>query len=256
MKRCMFLGTIAVLGLLPLCQAGAQFMTMPSPDGSITVSASGNADADADWAELNIALDGHGPSAQEALFNCVDVCGRASAALEKQGVAKADVHVGLPRIAGSNAFEAMMPPGEGKNDAERFTVSNSLTVRIDKVNPATIYDEVCKLLDAVMTVKGAEMRHPEGVRDFMSSNDIVSFGVNDPKPLRDKAIANALDSAKELAQIVAAKAGKKLGPLVGVSIQGPENGGAMMAVMGMFAGPPKPGRGTYAVMLSATYKLE
>jgi uncharacterized protein YggE len=258
MKRYTYAAFAVAVAMLSIQQAMSQAMVGPGPEGTIMVAATGTADTDADWAEVNLALEGRGATTQEALFNCTDVCSRAAAALDKLGLKKEDVRLGLPRIT-SGGFGAMMPmPGPGGGEAgaqQRFTVNNTMTVRINKVAPATIYDEICRIVDAAMTTKGAELKRPEGVRDFMSASDIVVFGVNDPKPLREKAISNALDNAKELAGVVAAKAGRTVGPLQGLSVQSGDNQG-IMAMIQLFTAPTKAGRATAQIAISATFKLQ
>jgi uncharacterized protein YggE len=224
-------------------------------ENTITVTGNGSADSEADWAEVSLSLHGQGPTAQEAVFNCADICDRASAALAKVGVAKENIKVGAPRI--SRAFNyGQMGPGDPGADINRFSAANTLTVRINKVNAATVYDDVAKLMDAVVTVKGAEMSRMDYMQGRIDNSDAVTFGVNDPKPLRARAMTDALDDAKQLAEIAAAGAQKKLGPLVMLSVRSTTSGPMPSYGYGGPVAPSKPARATVSVGITATYKLQ
>ena len=258
MARCLYVSAILFVLVHGSC-AFAQVLAMPAPENTLTVAVSGSADADADWAEVSLALEGHGQTAAEALLSNQDATQKATAQLVKLGLKPESLHLSLPRISDTGAQMPMGMPDEAKVQENRFSVTTGLTVRLDHFTPATLFESICRILDAVM-VAGKSGVHMPTMQDIMSSKDMVTFGVNDPKPLRDKAISDALDRATELATAVAAKAGKKLGGLVGIAAQGPEGMGAgmggIMAMVSMFTSQAKPGRGTYNVSITATYRLQ
>ena len=246
--------------LLHGSHAFGQVLAMPAPEGTLTVAASGSADADADWAEVALSFEGHGQTAAEALLSNQDAVQKASAQLEKLGLKKENLRLSLPRISSGGLQMQIAMPDDPKAQENRFSVTTSLAVRLDHFTPATLFESICGILDAVMIPGKSGVRMPT-MQDIMSSSkDMVTFGVNDPKPLRDKAVSDALDHANELATVVAAKAGRHLGPLIGVSAQGPDGQGTglggIMAMVSMFTSQAKPGRGTYSVSITATYRLQ
>ena len=254
---------ICVVSVMLLCGSSAfgQFFGMSGPDNTLTVSVTGIADCDADWAEVGFTISSHGPTAADALLSSQDQVQKATAQLEKAGFRKADARVGPPHIgasAGSYSYGPPGPPGAPGEDAaaemDRFGVAVELTIRINHPAAGTLYDSVCRAMDAVI-VPGKSGARMLSDAEMMSSREMVIFGVDDPKPLRDKAIADALDRAAELAGVVAQKAGKKLGPLVNVGAQGTDEDRYMM-MPPMPYGMGKPGRSTYRASLSATYRLQ
>jgi uncharacterized protein YggE len=239
--------------------AYGQVLAMPAPESTLTVATTGSADADADWAEVALSLEGHGATAAEALLSNQDSVQKTTAQLERLGLKKESLRLSLPQIISSAMQMQIGMPEDPKAQENRFSVTTALAVRLDHFVPARLFESICAILDAVMSPGKSGVRMPT-MQDIMSSKDMVTFGVNDPKPLRDKAIADAMSRADELAAAVAARAGKKLGPLAGIAAQGPEGQGpgmgGIMAMVNMLTSQGKPGRATYSVSITATYRLQ
>jgi uncharacterized protein YggE len=249
MRRYLFVGFVVLSVVLAAGQAMGRYSGTPNPENTITVTATGSVDADADWAEINLQMEGDGPTADDAMLACSDACERTIAALAKLGIAKNDTRMAMPQINGSVGADENGEP-------ERCSVNTTLTVRINKVDAATICDDVCKIVDAAIAAEKGQGKHAAGMRD-VTSGEAVVFGVRNPKPLRDTAISKALVATGELAEVAAAKAGKKLGPLLGIGIQSPDDAEEATLDAGTSGRPlQKAGRGTYSVSISATYKLQ
>lgn len=253
MKRlaCLWL----VIALAALCASAAlgQWLAAPSPEGTLTVSVTGTAESPADWAKVNLTVEGRGVNAQEALAICQQTCRQAVDDLVALGLPEDAIECAPPGISGGGLAEMMGAQPQGEEQG-KFVVSRSLVARLAPINPETLYEDICRIID-VATDAGAGPKPVQQWSDMMSSGGIVTFGVNDPKPLRAKAIANGLEQAKETADVVAANAGKKTSALTAVAVQEFGNEG-LMAVFSMVGPPPAPEHGVYQVMLTVTYQLE
>lgn len=250
MRHSVWPGLSVVVALVVASGASAQIVTVPAPEGSITVTAFGSADAAPDWADVKLTVQSPGPSAADALMMNRNDCDRAVSELVNVGIKQENISVSPPRIAGGGFAQMMGDKGE----ANKYFVTSALTVRINGVKPETVYDDICQIIDTA-GLEGAAPRGPMDMAQMMSMGDIVVFGVNEPKPLRDQAIANALEEAQTLGRAAAARSGKKLGDISGLQVIAVGDQG-IMAVMKMFAGPPKAGRAMSSVTIAVTFKME
>ncbi|MBM3476968.1 MAG: DUF541 domain-containing protein [Armatimonadetes bacterium] len=242
---------------LVLCGSLAmgQLFVAPGPEGTLSVTVTGSADGPADWVEISLSIDGKGATYQEALGVCQEASKAVVDELAALGIPTEDVRLGPPEIGGDMYSQMVMavPGMEEQAAAARLAVRRSVTVRLAAIDPQTLDEKICQVLDAAADA-GATIKAPGPVQQVYSQGGAVVFGVNDPKPLRDKAIANGLAAAKEVAEATAASTGGKLGSIAGVQVSEMEAGYmAMVAAVGL---SPKPGLATRNVSLTVTYRIQ
>lgn len=260
MKRWTWLVPIALaVAGLSSCAWG-QFMTAPGAENCLTVTLVGSASAPAEWAEVNLYVSASGATASAALMAQQDARDRTLAALAKFGIKREDVRLGPPRIVSSDTQPWMQAP-QGGGPVMKFQAVASITVRLAKVDPQTIYGDVCEVIDTAAT-GGAGARPPTGVMDMVGltgGGQLVTFGVTDPGALRSAALANGLQEAKAAAAVAATAAGKTVGDLASLQIlpEGRGTSGLITQLMGMGGGETtQPAHATLSVMMAVTFKLK
>jgi len=253
MTRWAYYWLVVVLAAFCGSVALGQVLATPSPESSLTVAVTGTAESPADWVEVNLTVEGRGVNAQEALAKCQEASRNAVNDLVALGLPEDAIRCAPPEISGGGLAQMMGAQQQGEEQG-RFVVSRSLVVRLVEIAPETLYEDICRIID-VATDAGAGPRALQQWSDMMSSGGIVSFGVNDPKPLRAKAIANGLAQAKEVADVVAAGAGREIAALRGVAVQEYSNE-LLLAMVSRAESPPTAGQGVYRVLLTVTYQLE
>lgn len=226
--------------LLPAA-AGAQQPPVPQPQ--IVVTGEGEATAAPDMAVVTMAVLREGETARSALTASNQGMREVLGALRGAGIAERDIQTsGLsiqPRYAnqrGCVSGQACDPRISG------YTVSNQVTVKIRKIADAG------EILDRVVGLGVNQGGH-------------ISFALDDPKPVvteaRKRAVADALDKARTLAEA----AGVKLGPILTIHEggQGPRPpmpyARAEMA-MSAKAVPIAAGESTYHSNVSMTFSIE
>ncbi|MCE5216327.1 SIMPL domain-containing protein [bacterium] len=245
------LALVLGIGLLVATTGFAQmYPTGPSPQDTITVTSMGTAEAPPEWAEVVLTIQGTGPTAQSALMVNQDRRDRAVSKLVEQGVKQADIKPGAPRIS-AGGLQQMMG---GNKDKDSFFVSSTLTVRINQIDPGLVFDDAARIVDAA-GAEGAAV-NPMVVSQMLTSQDMIRFGVKDAKALQQKALSEAIDQSRSVAEMAAAKAGRKLGALVGLQVMGVGDEGGLMAMMRMFTPPSGSGTASASAMVAATYKVE
>lgn len=238
------------LGLILCSGAQAQFMTAPVGDNCIAVMAAGSAKQPADWLDVHVAVQCSAPSAETAMTMNRDDDQRAYDKLVASGIVAESITSSPPSLSGGGVY-AM-----ARQDAERQWFANStITVRMTHLDPGTIYEDAGRIVDLVASVAKVNPQGSNPMVQAMVADNLFEFGVNDPAALRDQAIRDALKNAQATATSAAANAGKKLGPLVSISVVD-QSLGAMASIMRMFESEPTVGEASMSVMITATYKLE
>jgi len=239
------------------CSIGAgQVIMTPSPDNTLSVTVTGSAESPADWAELNFTVQGQGATAQEALAVCDESWQKLLDELAALGVAEGSIRSGPPEIGPDSMTQMMVGvPGPGEGEVAKQTVRRNVAVRLAQTDPQALYEGICRLIDAASDA-GAALKAPGPMQQVYSQGAMVTFGVNDPKPLRTQAIGNGLTAAKEVAEVVATSAGRTLGDIAGIQVAelGPEAG--YLGMIGEMFSQPKPGRAVASVSLTVTYRLK
>ena len=93
------------------------------------------------------------------------------------------------------------------------------------------------------------------VSDLLSGGSIVTFGVNEESALRDKALANGMSQARELATAATIGAGKKLGEVTGLQVQSATDS-ALMKALTVMGAPIQPGKAHYQFFMAVTFAVQ
>jgi uncharacterized protein YggE len=228
----------------------AQILSVPAPDGTLSVTLVGTAEADPDFAEINLSVATKGATAAAALeANRVsrdDVVARLTAA----GAKSEAISWTAPRLAASGLGYYLDDEEEG----ERFRVTTTVTVRTAAGTVDEVYTEAARLIDAAAAA-GAGPMDSLNVTDLLSGGSIVTFGVNNERALRDRALSDGMAQARELATAAVAKAGRKLGEVSGLQIQSATDSTLMKALTVMGA-PISPGKAHYQIFIAVTFKVQ
>jgi len=253
MKRIRLAGLIVAAGAFLLTPVVGQQLSIPGPEYTLTVTVTGSAEAPADWVEVNLAAEGQGVNAQEALVTCQGVCEATVGELADLGIPEADIRLGAPEIStGSMAQMLAGMPDDGEQP--QYTVTRSLVVRLTGLAPETLYEDVCTIID-VAAEGGAGPKSAEPWSSVMNAGGLVTFGVNDPKPLRAKALANGFEQAREVADMAAAASGRTVQAVGSVLVQESTNEG-LMAMVNIVAFADAPSQAAHRVLLTVTYAVE
>jgi len=245
--------TMALCGSL----AVGQMIVAPGPEGTLTVTVVGSADGPADWVEVSLSVEGKGATCQEALGVCEEASKAVVAELGTIQVPEENVRLGAPEF-GEDAITQVMVQLPGMGDQAggiKQTVRRNLTVRLGATDPQSLYEAICRVVD-IATDAGAALKTAGPVQSVYSQQSVLTFGVNDLKPLRAKAIANGLASAKEVAEATAAASGRKLGEITGVQLSALGADAGYMSLVASIGLPAKPGLAVYNVSLTVTYRLQ
>ena len=253
MKRIRLAGLIVAAGAFLLTPVFGQQLSIPGPESALIVTVTGSAEAPADWVEVNLAAEGKGVNAQEGLVTCQEVCDAAAGELVGLGIPEGDIRFGPPEISTDEMAQMMRGmPDDGAQP--QYTVSRSLVVRLTEVSPETLYEDVCRIID-VAAEGGAGPKSSEPLSSMMNTGGLVTFGVNDPKPLRAKALANGFEQAREVADMAAAASGRTVQAVGSVTVQESANEG-LMAMVNIVAFADAPSQAAHRVLLTVTYAVE
>lgn len=256
MKRITLAGLIAAGAMLLLTPAFGQQPAAPGPtvQGSLTVTVTGIAEAPADWVEVNLTAEGQGVNTQEALAVCRELCDAAETELVGLGIAEADIRVGPPGFATSLDAALMKAKQMAGGEQAQHVVRRSLTARLADINPETQYDDICIIIDTA-AAEGVGLEAGEPWAPVKVSQGVVTFGVDDPKALRAKAIADGFAKARETADLAAAASGREVQAVIAVVVQDSADEG-IMAMVNLAASAEPPSQATHRVMLTVTYAVE
>jgi hypothetical protein len=216
----------------PALQAGDSSST-------ITVVGEGKVSASPDLAQANIGVEVIGPDVKQTSSEASQTMETLLTAIKAQGVTDNDIETSYFNVWVERPFNPQGGPGEDV----LYHVNNNVMV--------TIRD-----LDSVTIVLGAAIE--AGANNINS----VNFNLADPEQLkseaREKAVANALAKAQELATLN----GLEVGDVISVSeviSGGPGFGGAAYAVESAAiggGGPLLPGEVDVTVQIQVTYVLK
>jgi len=248
-------GVGAVAVVLVLCtslSAQAQLAAVPATEHTVTISATGEAEADADWVEVNANIEAGGITADEAVVSSENARERAIADLVKEGFRAEDIRWTEPRIARSPYRWGTLPE---QGPVQQFSAAATLTVRINVVERQTLYELICKAIDATSAARDTGPPGARMVSERYPDAGMVVFGVNDVKALQRKAIADAVRRVRELGAVAAEEVGKALGDVVAVSVQDLSTPPGYYA---SYENPTarQPGRAARYVMTTVTFKLQ
>jgi len=217
--------------------------TEPALPRTITVVGEGKVKMQPDIAQINIGIEVVGDTVKDASSQAADTMNAVIASMTAQGIAENDIQTSGYSVWVERPYTPEGVPG----DTLLYHVNNTVMVTIRDL------DTVGTILDSTIEA---------------GANNIygVTFSVADPNPLmseaREKAVADALSKAGELAQLN----GVTLGDVLSVSeVIGGMGGFYPVAFRGAVAaeglgggggGPISPGELEMTVQLQVTYAIE
>ena len=182
------------------------------PTNSLVVVGAGEASSPPDIARITLGAEAQSTSAQEATSEVNQKMSAIIAALKAQGVADKDLRTAAlnvfiaepPPFPGPQPMPEMvpgggkaMPPGPPGRSAPTFRASNTVLVTLRNLG---------KLGDTLGAAFQAGSNSAWGIQ----------FEMDDPKPLRSKARAKAVEDARARAQELASASGVKLGRVLSI----------------------------------------
>jgi uncharacterized protein YggE len=202
MKRILWLGVLLLLVAVIVGTSGCDDFTSPgsriSASGSlissqntgIWVTGEGKVTVVPDVAVLNVGVEAQSDTVAQAQNDAAAAMNAIKSELASRGIADKDITTQYFSIYPARSYV----PDTGEEKLTGYRVTNMLTVKVRKV------EDTGNIIDAVAKAGGNYIRI-----------DSISFTVDDPIPYqkeaREKALANARDKAKEIAD----NAGLKLG---------------------------------------------
>jgi uncharacterized protein YggE len=235
MKRVGF-AAAALATLAGVLLGGGAVNAQSAPDRTITVISVGEARAEPDVAFVGAGVQADGATPREALSAVNDQMASVLTAIQAAGIAPADI-----QTSGLNLFTLTGPPEPGTGGPPRTTgyrASNTVSVTIRDINRVETIVDV--LLDAGAT-------NLNGLR----------FGVADEAALHARALEDAVQRARPLAEATARAAGLTLGPVASITELSSGGGPEAQRAMGLGAGGDFVATGTlvFSVRLQVTYQV-
>lgn len=172
----------------------------------VSISGTGSVTLPPDLATVTATVETNAPNITDAISNNNARYDRVVAALTHAGIARNDV-----TLSGYNVNYVPKPKLTPPSSEERYgyTVTRTFTVKVKRIAMAGQVVDAC-------TSAGAT-----GIND-------VGFGIADPAPARDRAIALAVDEAREMATKLANAAGLRI-----VGIKSMDLGGGPIVPQGV-----------------------
>ena len=235
MKR-IVLAAATLATLAGVLLGGGTVNAQTAPGRTITVISVGEARAEPDIAFVGAGVQADGATPREALSAVNDRMTGVLNALRAAGIAPADI-----QTSGLNLFTLNGPPEPGSGSPPRVTgyrASNTVNVIIRDVNRVETIVEV--LLDAGAT-------NLNGLR----------FGVADEEGLHARALADAVQKARPLAEATARAAGVTLGQVASIAELSSGGGPESQAALNRGAGGDFVSTGTlvFTVRLEVTFQV-
>jgi uncharacterized protein YggE len=163
---------------------------------TISVTGTGSVEAAPDMATLMIGVTTQAETAAEALAANTEATNAVIARLTASGVAARDMQTSNLSINPNwTGYDSSTPTIAG------YVASNMLTVRV-------------RALETTGTVLDA------AVTDGANTLNGLTFGLADPEPAYNEARKEAVADARAKAELLAAAAGVKLGPVLSIADQG------------------------------------
>ncbi len=215
---------------------------------TITVSGNGSADVTPDMAIVTLGVTTDAQTASQALTQNNTQMQAVMGALQKAGVASADIQTSYVQLAPRYENPPQQPQTQAQPQAQAtptvvpvtYTATNTVSVKVRKL------DTLGTLLDSVVTAGGNQI---QGIR----------FDVSNPSQGMDQARQAAMGDAMHKAQQLATLANTNLGPVLTIeeTSQQPIPFAAPMAAQaGGASVPVSPGTQTVTVNLQVTWELQ
>ena len=205
---------IVIATALALVAAGPG-QAQPAPGGAerpvLRVTATGEAVAAPDMAVVTLGVTARADSAQAAMTQASQRTARILDVLTAAGIAPRDMQTSTLTLDPQWSDRSQSAPGPRR--IEGFVARNTLRVRVRAL------DDLGTVLDDVLSA---------GANSFQG----LRFALQEPGPVRDAALAQAVREARRKAELMAEAAGVALGPVLEIAEQG---GGAPRPAMMMEA---------------------
>jgi uncharacterized protein YggE len=206
------------------------------PERSIQVSSNGEVQVTPDAAEIVLAVESVGATAQQAGQANARVMQRVIAAVGSAGVPRDSVltrgYSVYPEYAEAKSGEAPKIRG--------YRASNEVVVKVPRL------DQVGSLIDVAL---GAGANRFEG----------VNFLVRNPEPSRQEALRRAVQRARESAEVIASALGVRLGSVMtattSISVPRPVAYARMAAMAEAAPTPIQPGEQTVRADVTVSFAI-
>jgi uncharacterized protein YggE len=200
-KLLLLFSGIAVLMLIVIALVGCQASNTPagvsSPQTGISVSGEGKVTVTPDIANIQLGIQAQGQTVADAQNQATKAMNDVMAALKANGVADKDIQTQYYNVQQITSWDN----NKQQQIITGYQVSNIVNVRVRDVD--TDVTKAGKVIDAVTAAGG----------DLTRVNSI-QFTLNDPTTSTDKAreiaMANANDTATQLAKLAGVKLGKPI----------------------------------------------
>ena len=206
---------------------------------TISTIGEGVASAAPDFAVVTIGVQTQSKTAQSALGENSKATAAVIDALKGVGVAPKDIQTSEFSVWPQNVEQPSRAMGGAPQGVAGYIVSNRVTATVRDVS------RLGEVLD-------------KAVASGANAINGVEFGVNDASRLLDEARKTAFADAKRKAEIYAAEAGAKLGPLVSLEESGASApiAGGMMKEMAAAPRPPiESGEMKLSVLVNAQFEI-
>ncbi len=243
------IGAMVVVSLSALIYAKSYARSFSPENGwnTISVSAEGKATGIPDVAQVSFSVSTDGkdaPTAQEATVKKMDDITKY---LLEQGVEKEDIQTTAYNVYPKTSYECGRAGFPCATRTDGFTVTQEVSVKLRDTAKAG------EILGAVVQ-KGA------------TNTSGPTFVIDDRTKLEEEARGEAIEKAKEKAQVLARQSGIRLGKLISVSDDGSGNGPMPYDMMGRGGDQPmmemktsapnvQPGSQDVRVTVTLTYSI-
>jgi uncharacterized protein YggE len=192
-KKIILATAAAVLVLTSIFLFGCQGTTVGNSNQGLWVSGEGKVQAAPDIANIQLGIEAQGTTVAEAQAQANSAMTAVMNALKAQGIADADIQTRYFNIQKVTRWDME----KQVEVAVGYRVSNVVLVKVRDV------DKAGTVIDAVAVAGGD-----------LTRVDSVSFDIDDPirfyDQAREKAVADAADKAKNLADLAGVKLGKAI----------------------------------------------
>lgn len=182
-----------------LVAGGAAAVAEAADPARLTLTGEGQVTATPDMATVTLGVIAEHSEAQEAARLMSEQAGAVLARLEAEGIAATDVQT--TGLSLDPRWQERKDVRDGVPEIGTFVASTDVSIRVRDL------DRLGGLLDAV-------------VRDGANTLRGISFGLQDPQPLQDKARVAAVADARRRAGLLADAAGVRLGNIRSIDDSG------------------------------------
>jgi uncharacterized protein YggE len=200
MKRALWLLIILLLVTLTVVAVGCDSITSPGirsttagtsgQNTGIWVTGEGKVDVIPDVAILNVGVEAQADTVEKAQGDAIEAMSAVKTELDARGIDARDIKTQYYSISPVRNYI----PDKGSEELAGYRVTNMLTVKIRKI------EDTGAIIDAATRAGG----------NFIRINSI-NFTVDDPAPYQKDAREKALADAKDKAKQIADKTGLRLG---------------------------------------------